>query len=381
MSADAVVDLCASSPSPARADGGVVVGCASARGTAARARRKGGRPTRASVGRDGGGTPDSREIEVRIARLRAEVDDIRSELERTGGGGEGRGEAETRGDATAEARTKTERAKATAVTVEKVSGVKKLKTLHGRKVTRPRRGCGEPEKREAAELDAAEAEALVPADPLHDVLGCSKCRWALAGCALCRKHSLSDRSRCPPLRERAGFQAYARRFGYIVPALSRAATTRNRFDEVDFKVNPVMTLDHAMAGALVVTSMKKTKGRSPFDGVEIDRFIFPDGTRGVRFFLKKQDEKPSLAIIGAEAKTKDGHYNYFKVSTFQAGAPLGRCTTLSGVEAWLRRHVSGAAVLANHRWHHSKKGEIHAKRPSDAPPREASAKKQKLWKV
>ena len=69
-----------------------------------------------------------------------------------------------------------------------------------------------------------------------------------------------------------------------------------------------------------------------------------EGRRVVKFFFLDAHGKQTLAAVGEERETRDGHYVYRKVDTFPRGPPL-QCSNLAGVHAWLAGvlDVEGAA--------------------------------------
>ena len=69
-----------------------------------------------------------------------------------------------------------------------------------------------------------------------------------------------------------------------------------------------------------------------------------EGRRVVKFFVLDAHGKQTLAAVGEERETRDGHYVYRKVDTFPRGPPL-QCSNLAGVHAWLAGvlDVEGAA--------------------------------------
>ena len=77
-----------------------------------------------------------------------------------------------------------------------------------------------------------------------------------------------------------------------------------------------------------------------------EKFVFPDGRRGVRFYLVTERGDAVLAAVGEERDTRDGHYVYRKDDAFNRGPPL-TCGNLIGVSRWLRDQcVNGALVGA-----------------------------------
>ena len=77
-----------------------------------------------------------------------------------------------------------------------------------------------------------------------------------------------------------------------------------------------------------------------------EKFVFPDGRRGVRFYLVDERGAAVPAVVGEERDTRDGHYTYRKDDHFTRGPPLA-CGNLIGVSRWLRDQcVNGAALGA-----------------------------------
>ena len=73
-----------------------------------------------------------------------------------------------------------------------------------------------------------------------------------------------------------------------------------------------------------------------------DKFSFPDGRRGIRFYLVDAQGGATAAVLGEERDTRDGHYVYRKDDDFTAGPPLN-CGNLTGVHRWLRDMCAGGA--------------------------------------
>ena len=53
-----------------------------------------------------------------------------------------------------------------------------------------------------------------------------------------------------------------------------------------------------------------------------EKFLFPDNRRGIRFFVVDANGKSTLAVLGEERDTRDGHYTYRKQPDFPAGSNL-----------------------------------------------------------
>ena len=104
----------------------------------------------------------------------------------------------------------------------------------------------------------------------------------------------------------------------------------------------VMTMEAATSGAAAAVTVSTTKpdGSARFVSYSQEKFTFPDGRRGIRFYVHDDSGTPTLAVLGEERETRDGHYQYKRVDTFTAGAPL-RCGNLSGVHKWLKDHIAG----------------------------------------
>ena len=109
-----------------------------------------------------------------------------------------------------------------------------------------------------------------------------------------------------------------------------------------------LVLSHADAtsgaAAAVTVSTTKPDGSARFVSYSQEKFTFPDGRRGIRFYVMDEVGTPTLAVLGEERETRDGHYQYKRVDTFTAGAPL-RCGNLSGVHKWLKDHISGGQLV------------------------------------
>ena len=88
-----------------------------------------------------------------------------------------------------------------------------------------------------------------------------------------------------------------------------------------------------------------------------DKFSFPDGRRGIRFYLVDEHGGATAAVLGEERDTRDGHYTYRKDEEFTRGPPLN-CGNLSGVHRWLRDMCAGGAgvLLGTAGSHAPKKG-------------------------
>lgn len=108
----------------------------------------------------------------------------------------------------------------------------------------------------------------------------------------------------------------------------------------------VMTLEAATSGAAAAVTVSTTKpdGSARFVSYSQEKFTFSDGRRGIRFYVHDDTGTPTLAVIGEERETRDGHYQYRRVDTFTAGAPL-RCGNLSGVHKWLKDHIAGGQLV------------------------------------
>jgi hypothetical protein len=108
----------------------------------------------------------------------------------------------------------------------------------------------------------------------------------------------------------------------------------------------VMTHEAATSGAAATVTVSTTKpdGSARFVNYSQEKFTFPDGRRGMRFYVIDEAGTPTLAVLGEERETRDGHYQYKRVDTFTAGAPL-RCGNLSGVHKWLKDHISGGQLV------------------------------------
>lgn len=108
----------------------------------------------------------------------------------------------------------------------------------------------------------------------------------------------------------------------------------------------VMTHEAATSGAAAAVTVSTTKpdGSARFVSYSQEKFTFPDGRRGVRFYVMDEVGTPTLAVLGEERETRDGHYQYKRVDTFTAGAPL-RCGNLSGVHKWLKDHIAGGQLV------------------------------------
>jgi hypothetical protein len=76
-----------------------------------------------------------------------------------------------------------------------------------------------------------------------------------------------------------------------------------------------------------------------------EKFVFPDGRRGINFYLVDRASVASLAVTGEERDTRDGHYSYHKVSSFDIGPPL-TCGNLVGVHRWLAAMCGGVGAAA-----------------------------------
>ena len=88
-----------------------------------------------------------------------------------------------------------------------------------------------------------------------------------------------------------------------------------------------------------------------------DKFSFPDGRRGIRFYLVDEHGGATAAVLGEDRDTRDGHYTYRKDEEFTRGPPLN-CGNLSGVHRWLRDMCAGGAgvLLGTAGSHAPKKG-------------------------
>eukprot|EP00242_Pyramimonas_sp_CCMP2087_P011250 CAMPEP_0198212202 /NCGR_PEP_ID=MMETSP1445-20131203/25578_1 /TAXON_ID=36898 /ORGANISM="Pyramimonas sp., Strain CCMP2087" /LENGTH=440 /DNA_ID=CAMNT_0043886599 /DNA_START=363 /DNA_END=1685 /DNA_ORIENTATION=+ len=71
-----------------------------------------------------------------------------------------------------------------------------------------------------------------------------------------------------------------------------------------------------------------------------EKFHFPDGRRGVRFYVVEEGGKATPAVLGEERETCDGHYVYRKEALFSDGEVIS-CFNLAGVHRWLRDLMSG----------------------------------------
>lgn len=99
-----------------------------------------------------------------------------------------------------------------------------------------------------------------------------------------------------------------------------------------------------VGSAGVTSSTTKADGSAKFVNYSQEKFTFPDGRRGMRFYVIDEAGAPTLAVLGEERETRDGHYQYKRVDTFTAGAPL-RCGNLSGVHKWLKDHIAGGQLV------------------------------------
>jgi hypothetical protein len=76
-----------------------------------------------------------------------------------------------------------------------------------------------------------------------------------------------------------------------------------------------------------------------------EKFVFPDGRRGIRFYLVTDKGEAVSAAVGEERDTRDGHYTYRKDDSFARGPPL-TCGNLIGVSRWLREQcVNGGNLI------------------------------------
>ena len=75
-----------------------------------------------------------------------------------------------------------------------------------------------------------------------------------------------------------------------------------------------------------------------------EKFVFPDGRRGIRFYLVDAQGNAIPAVLGEERDTRDGHYTYRKEDNFNRGPPLA-CGNLAGVHRWLRDLCGGGGSL------------------------------------
>ena len=76
-----------------------------------------------------------------------------------------------------------------------------------------------------------------------------------------------------------------------------------------------------------------------------EKFVFPDGRRGIRFYLVTDRGEAVPAAVGEERDTRDGHYTYRKDDSFARGPPL-TCGNLIGVSRWLREQcVNGGNLI------------------------------------
>jgi hypothetical protein len=75
-----------------------------------------------------------------------------------------------------------------------------------------------------------------------------------------------------------------------------------------------------------------------------EKFVFPDGRRGIRFYLVDAQGNAVPAVLGEERDTRDGHYTYRKEDNFNRGPPLA-CGNLAGVHRWLRDLCGGGGSL------------------------------------
>lgn len=101
---------------------------------------------------------------------------------------------------------------------------------------------------------------------------------------------------------------------------------------------------HAHTQGGVTVSTAKADGSARFVSYSQEKFTFPDGRRGVRFYVVDEAGVATLAVEGEERETRDGHYQYKRVDSFTAGAPL-RCGNLSGVHKWLKDHIVGGQLV------------------------------------
>ena len=92
------------------------------------------------------------------------------------------------------------------------------------------------------------------------------------------------------------------------------------------------------------TSTAKADGSARFVSFSQEKFTYPDGRRGMRFYVIDEQGVATPAVEGEERETRDGHYQYKRVDTFTAGAPL-RCGNLSGVHKWLKDHIAGGQLV------------------------------------
>jgi len=97
---------------------------------------------------------------------------------------------------------------------------------------------------------------------------------------------------------------------------------------------------HTSIRAGIFRKMGSPKGSVVYVSHRQEKFHFPDGRRGVRFYLIDEGGKATPAVLGEERETCDGHYVYKKEPVFSAGEVV-TCGNLAGVHRWLRELMSG----------------------------------------
>ena len=143
--------------------------------------------------------------------------------------------------------------------------------------------------------------------------------------------------------------------GIVAEGLAREAAAGGGGGSDDSPGGGLPERDMDAAATAAAATAAATAARSPtavplasmtFVNHSQEKFVFPDGRRGVRFYLVDENGVAVPAAVGEERDTRDGHYAYRKDDAFTRGPPL-TCGNLIGVSRWLRDQcVNGALIGA-----------------------------------
>ena len=143
--------------------------------------------------------------------------------------------------------------------------------------------------------------------------------------------------------------------GIVAEGLAREAAAGGGGGSDDSPGGGLPERDMDAAATAAAATAAATAARSPtavplasmtFVNHSQEKFVFPDGRRGVRFYLVDENGAAVPAAVGEERDTRDGHYVYRKDDAFTRGPPL-TCGNLIGVSRWLRDQcVNGALIGA-----------------------------------
>ena len=141
--------------------------------------------------------------------------------------------------------------------------------------------------------------------------------------------------------------------GIVAEGIARSSTLM----DVDPTLDPAVGETGKRTGQ-VQQSNTPTSSNTLYANHSSEKFVFPDGRRGIRFYLIDSNGHQIPAVIGEERDTRDGHYVYQKDREFNQGPPLS-AGNLIGVNRWLREMCvpgSGVGLGVSFGSHPPKKG-------------------------